>query len=74
MKRKTHRVQLELPEKSMERLNNLRDMTESSSYAEVIRNSIRLYEAMVREAADNKEFLIKDADGKTFPYKVFLGP
>jgi Arc/MetJ-type ribon-helix-helix transcriptional regulator len=41
---KTTRVQLELPEPSMERLKALKDKTEAASYAEVIKNSLRFDE------------------------------
>lgn len=72
--RKTQRVQLELPPRSMERLSKLKESTEAASYAEVIRNAIRLYEAMVSEASAGREFYIKDKSGTITPYKVFLEP
>jgi hypothetical protein len=46
---KTTRVQLELREPSMERLKALKDTTEAASYPEVIKNSLRLYEAPIAE-------------------------
>lgn len=70
--KKTHRVQLELPPRSMERLNHLKEATEAASYAEVVRNAIRLYEAMVSEAQQGRKFLIKDPSGTITPYNVFL--
>lgn len=71
-KKKTHRVQLELPSKSMERLDDLKDLTGASSYAEVIRNSIRLYEDMAKEASSGQEFLIRDQSGNISKYRAFL--
>ena len=47
--KQTHRVQLELPERSFARLKALRTATEAVSYAEVIRSALRLYEAAVAE-------------------------
>ena len=41
--RSTTRVQLEMPPQAMERLQRLKDRTEAASYAEVIRNALRLY-------------------------------
>ncbi|HEY0282201.1 MAG TPA: ribbon-helix-helix protein, CopG family, partial [Rhizomicrobium sp.] len=43
--RATTRVQLEMPPQAMERLQKLKDRTEAASYAEVIRNALRLFEA-----------------------------
>ena len=46
--RSTTRVQLEMPPQAMERLQKLKDRTEAASYAEVIRNALRLYEARLQ--------------------------
>jgi hypothetical protein len=70
---KTTRVQLELPETSMGRLSSLKDVTEAMSYAEVIKNALRLYEAVIEEAQKGGEFFIKRKDGTSVPYLVF-GP
>jgi len=70
--RTSTRVQLELPEKSMERLLNLKELTEASSYAEVIKNSLRLYEAIISEVSSGKEIMLKDKDGKIGPYHIFV--
>jgi len=46
------RLQFELSEDAIERLNNLKKSTDASSKAEVIRNSLRVYEyisAMIKE-------------------------
>lgn len=50
--RKTTRVQIELPEKAMDRLKRLKDQTEAGSYAEVIRNALISYEAMLVRVDD----------------------
>lgn len=55
----TKRIQVELPPTSLERLRRLQDVTESSSYAEVVRNALRLYEALIDEAEAGNEVLIK---------------
>lgn len=69
--RDTTRVQLEMPPKSMERLAHLKDVTEASSYAEVIRNALRLYESMIEEVEDGHDVLVRDKDGRTTTYKIF---
>ena len=56
----------------MERLQRLKERTEAASYAEVIRNALRLYEAMVGEAEKGHEFAIKSPDGIIAPYRIFV--
>jgi Arc/MetJ-type ribon-helix-helix transcriptional regulator len=70
--RATTRVQLEMPPQAMERLQRLKDRTEAASYAEVIRNALRLFEALVEEHEKGAEFSLKRADGETIAYKIFL--
>ena len=70
--RATTRVQLEMPPQAMERLQMLKDRTEAASYAEVIRNALRLYEALVEEHAKGAEFSLKRPDGETLQYRIFV--
>ena len=72
MVKKTTRVQLELPESSMERLKALRDKTEAASYAEVIKNSLRLYEALIKEAEGGNQVCIKNSDGSETAYRMIF--
>lgn len=72
MDKKTTRVQLELPENSMERLRALREKTEAASYAEVIKNSLRLYEALIKEAEGGNQVCIKSADGSETSYRMIF--
>jgi len=72
MEKKTTRVQLELPESSMERLKALREKTEAASYAEVIKNSLRLYEALIKEAEDGSQVYIKDKNGAEISYRMIF--
>lgn len=67
------RVQLDLPPKSMARLNALKEATEAGSNAEVIRNALRLYEAMIKEVQDGNEFMVRRPDGTIGPIKIFAG-
>ena len=66
------RVQLDFTPKAMSLLNALKDKTEASSYAEVIRNALRLYDGMISEVENGSDFLIRDKDGHVGPFKVFL--
>jgi Arc/MetJ-type ribon-helix-helix transcriptional regulator len=70
--RATTRVQLEMPPQAMERLQKLKDRSEAASYAEVIRNALRLYEALVEEHEKGSEFNLKRTDGETVQYKIFV--
>jgi hypothetical protein len=70
--RTTTRVQLELPPQAMERLQRLKDKTEAASYAEVIRNALRVFEALVQEHESGAEFALKRPNGETVAYKIFV--
>jgi hypothetical protein len=67
-----NRVQFDLPPPSMERLNALKLKTEASSYAEVVKNALRIYEALIEETDAGKQFLVRDAAGTVSPYRFFL--
>jgi hypothetical protein len=70
--RSSTRVQLELPEKSMARLLALKEMTEASSYAEVIKDALRLYEHFVSQVEQGNQLMLKDKEGNIVPYHVFV--
>lgn len=67
-----NRVQFDLAPRSMERLNALKTKTEAASYAEVVKNALRLYEALIEETESGKQFLVRDKDGTISPYRLFL--
>ena len=70
--KKTTRVQFELPEVSMERLVRLKEKTESASYAEVFKNSLRLYEEIINQFDAGHEFIVRDKKtGRESVYVVF---
>jgi len=66
------RVQFDLPPRSVERLNTLKRKTEAASYAEVVKNALRLYEALIEETEAGKQFLVRDANGSVAPLRLFL--
>jgi Arc/MetJ-type ribon-helix-helix transcriptional regulator len=70
--RTTTRVQLEMPPQAMERLQRLKEKSEAASYAEVIRNALRVFEALVDEHEKGAEFSLKRANGETVAYKIFV--
>lgn len=69
---KKNRVQLDFAPRSMERLNALKAKTEAASYAEVVKNALRIYEALIEEAESGKQFLVRDTDGMVSPFRLFL--
>lgn len=60
MTTKKTRVQLELPEKSMERLKRLKDRTEAASYADVVKNAFLLMEHLVSLKDEGKTLTAVD--------------
>jgi hypothetical protein len=70
--RTTTRVQLEMPPVAMERLSKLKEKTEATSYAEVIRNALRVFEALLDEHEKGAEFQLKRENGETVSYKIFV--
>ena len=56
----------------MDRLNGLKLKTEAASYAEVVKNALRLYEALIEETESGKQFFVQDQNGTLSPYRLFL--
>lgn len=67
-----NRVQLDFAPRSMERLNTLKLKTEASSYAEVVKHALQLYEALIEETESGKQFLTRDQNGVVTPFRLFL--
>lgn len=53
------RIQMDMPSRSVERLKRLQEVTEAASYTEVMKNALRLYEALIEEVEAGNEILIK---------------
>lgn len=69
VKEVTRRVQLELPEIAMTRLSNLKKRMEAASYAEVVKNALRIYAYMIEETDAGAVFQIKKS-GKAQEFKI----
>ena len=73
MKKKTTRVQIELPDASMERLRGLKERTEATSYADVIRNAFVVYERLADTVDSGKAIKIVDRQtGEEVELELFL--
>ena len=68
---KTRRVQMELSQSSFERLNRLKEMIEASSYTEVMKDALRLYEYVVQKDSEGSNFLLKSKNGDIESIKIF---
>jgi hypothetical protein len=64
------RVQMDMPERSVARLLALQDATDAASYAEVIKNALRVYEMVIREVESGGEILIR-RDGEIEKLSIF---
>lgn len=66
------RLHLALTPRQKERLEFLREATEAPSNTDVIRNALRLYDALVQEVQNGNEVLVRDKDGNLISYRVVL--
>jgi hypothetical protein len=71
-KKDLKRVQMDMPPKSLERLKRLQEVTEAASYAEVVRNALQLYEALIEEVEGGSK-VFAERDGKMYPLQIFAG-
>lgn len=69
--KKTTRMQVEMPERSYARLVTLKAKTEAASYSEVMKNALRVYEAMIAQQEAGRTFILKDKDGTMIEYQIF---
>lgn len=68
--KETVRVQFELPQPAIERLKALKDKTEASSYAEVVKSSLKLYEFLIEITKNGNKFQIVDSKGDVYTITV----
>lgn len=57
------KLTLKLPKRSMDRLAELMVETEATSKSEVLRNALRLYEAVVRGKNEGRYVYMEDKNG-----------
>ena len=72
IQKETVRVQMELPQPSIERLKALKAKTEAASYAEVTKNAYRLYDMLIEMQESGKSLMVKDAEGELSELRVFV--
>lgn len=59
------RIQFDFTAESMKRLEELKEKTDASTKAEVVRNALKLYEWFVTQIDPNYVVEIKDQEGNT---------
>ena len=50
----------------------LKQATEATSYSEVLKNALRLYESVISEYEAGNRIYIREASGDLKEYKIFL--
>ena len=53
-------------------LTELKEKTDAATYAEVVKNALKLYDGLISETEKGAEFLIHDKDGQVVPFRMFL--
>jgi hypothetical protein len=62
---------MELSQNSFDRLNRLKEMAEASSYTEVMKDALRLYEYILQKDAEGAQFQVKSKNGVVSEIKIF---
>ena len=65
------RLNVVLSPRSMDRLEALKIKTDASTYTEVFKNALRLYDALIEEIENGTDLYIKDKEGNFIAYKIF---
>jgi aminopeptidase-like protein len=58
-------VQFEFSPEALVRLDALKAVIQAATRAEVVRNSVRVYDWLVNQALAGNEIIVKDKDGNT---------
>lgn len=66
------RINLVLSKRTLMRLEVLKQKTEAASLSEVLKNALRVYDALVEEAEQGHDFLVRDRVGNLTKYKLFF--
>jgi hypothetical protein len=64
-------VSLNFSDEAAARLAALLEKTEADDYGEVIKNALRLYEALITLQENGRSFLTRDDAGNVIPLAVF---
>lgn len=53
-----------LPERTKERLDYLKDLTDAGTITEVLKNAVMVYEAVAKHLAEGDEFTVESRNGE----------
>lgn len=67
-----HRLNLVLPERSVERLEDLKSRTDASSVTEVIKNALMTYESLAEHLSEGVTFTGRRPDGEVFAVEFMI--
>lgn len=65
------RVQIDLAPQSFDRLKRLKNVTEASSYTDVLKDALRLYEFIIETDQKGSTLKVVDESGRESDLKVF---
>jgi len=68
---KKMRVQIDLAPQSYDRLKRLKEITEASSYTDVLKDALRLYEFILETDQKGAKLKIVDDEGRESDLKIF---
>ena len=68
----TGRMTLDFPPTAAERLAKLKEDTESTTYAEVIRDALRLYAGLVEDVRNGAQIVIREKGGSEYVVRLFV--
>jgi len=63
MAAKSRRLNIVVPERTVQRLNDIKELTDASSISDVIRSAVLTYGALANWLSDGSVFYIKTPDG-----------
>jgi hypothetical protein len=66
------RIQFEFSPEALDRLNRMRELTETSSYAELVRDSLRVYEWIIQQDKAGYDIGLIKGDTLVKTVKLFL--
>lgn len=71
-KKNNHRMSFMLSQRAIDRLENIKQIADLTNNADVVRQSLRLYEYLIKEAIDGSQFVVRSKDGSEKPISLFL--
>lgn len=66
------RITFEFKQRSYDRLTKLKSTTESSTYSDVVKQSLKLYEWVIEQAEQGNDLYMKGSDGQSTIIPLFL--